>query len=66
MILALDTPTQPDVPLAIDIYLTAVYHIEHKLYPLRAPPLILGIYFNTSKSVLEELPWINFFLQTDP
>ena len=37
-----------DVLLAIDIYLTAVYHIEHRLFPLGASPLILGIYSYTT------------------
>ncbi len=55
-----------DVLLAIDIYLTAVYHIEHRLFPLGVPPLILDFYFNTPKSIVEELLWINLFLQTDP
>jgi hypothetical protein len=36
-----------DVLLAIDIYLTVVYHIEHRLFPLGVPPLILDLYFNT-------------------
>jgi hypothetical protein len=55
-----------DVLLAIDIYLTAVYHIEHRLFPLGVPPLILDFYLNTPKSIVEEPLWINLFLQTDP
>jgi hypothetical protein len=55
-----------DVPLAIDIYPPEVYHIEHRLVPLGASPLILGSYSYTPKSILEELLWINLFIQTDP
>jgi hypothetical protein len=49
------------VPLAIDISLTVAYHIEHRLFPLGASPLILGIHSYTPKSILEELLWINLF-----
>jgi hypothetical protein len=55
-----------DVLLAIDIYLPEAYYIEHRLFPLGVPPLILGSYFDTPNSILEELLWINPFLQTDP
>jgi len=55
-----------DVPLTIDIYLIEAYHVEHRLFPLGAPPLILGIYSYTPKSIVEKLLWINLFLQTDP
>jgi hypothetical protein len=55
-----------DVHLAIDIYLPEAYYIEHRLFPLGISPLILGIYSYTPDSILEELLWINLFIQTDP
>jgi len=55
-----------DVPLTIDISLTAAYHIEHRLFPSGVPPLILGFWLYYIKSIAEELLWINLFLESDP
>ena len=54
------------VPLAIDIYLIAVYYIEHRLFPLGVPPLILGSYFVTPNKYRRRTPVDQPFFETDP